>query len=103
MSFANKPSKPDSKDAARLRAEYNKKADEFRDSKDAATKAKLKDEKQKAFQRVVDQQTHERRARLADVHKVLIGMGKLKTVEQMKQERAQIDAKRDARVGSEMK
>jgi hypothetical protein len=97
MSFANKPSRPDSADVRKLRAEYQKKAQEFRDSGDAATKAKLKDEKAKAFQRVVEQMTHERRANLAEEHKVLARMGKFKTNEQLAREKAESDAAKASR------
>lgn len=101
MSFNNKPSRPDSRDTAKLRAEYEKKAREFRDSTDSATKAKLKDEKAKLFQRVAEQVTHERRENLAGVHKVLIGMGKLKTDEQMKEAKAKAESERLARLARE--
>ena len=86
MSFNNKPTRPDSKDTARLRAEYEKKAREFRDSGDAATKAKLKDEKLKLFQRVVEQVTHERRDNLSGVQKTLAQLGRFKTADQLKAE-----------------
>jgi hypothetical protein len=92
MSFANKPSRPDSADVRKLRAEYQKKAQEFRDSGDAATKAKLKDEKAKAFQRVVEQMTHERRANLAEQHTVLAAQGKYKTNEMLAAEKAKAEA-----------
>jgi hypothetical protein len=101
MSFAPKPNKPDSKDAAKLRAEYQKKAKEFRDSRDAATKARLKDEKQKAFQRVVEHQIAERRESLAEVQRVFARMGKFKTDDQIKEERAKAEAARAANVAKE--
>jgi hypothetical protein len=100
MSFNNKPSRPDSRDTAKLRAEYEKKAREARESGDPATKAKLKDEKSKLFQRVVENITHERRETLAGYHKVLIGMGKLKTTEQVNAERAKAESERQARTNS---
>ena len=103
MSFNNKPSRPDSKDTAKLRAEYEKKAREYRDTTDAASKAKLKDEKIKAFQRVTEQVANERRENLAEVHKVLIGMGKLKTPEQMAEERKKAEGARAGRLASESK
>lgn len=101
MSFNEKPGKPDSKDTARLRAEYQKKADEFRTSRDPATSAKLKDEKQKMFQRVVEQQTAERRESLAEKQKVLSGMGLYKTDAQLRAEAEKAKAETAHRVGGE--
>lgn len=94
MSFNNKPNRPDSRDTARLRAEYEKKAQEFRSTTDPASKAKLKDDKQKLFQRVVEHMNHERADSLSQTHKVLIGMGKLKSESQVAEERAKIEAAR---------
>lgn len=101
MSFANKPSRPDSRDTAKLRAEYETKARAFRDAQDPASKTKLRDDKNKAFQRVVEQMTHERRDTLAATHKVLVGMGKMKTDDQIAAERAKFEENRKARVGAE--
>lgn len=101
MSFAPKPNKPDSADTARLRAEYEKKAREAREIRDPATQAKLKDEKQKLFQKVVDQQVAERRENLSEAHKVLTRMGKFKTDDQVKQDRAKAEQARAAGVAKE--
>lgn len=101
MSFANKPNRPDSRDTARLRAEYQKKVTEFRDSGDPASKAKLKDEKQKLFQRVVDQVNHERKEELSSVQKSLAKLGKFKTDEQLAAERANVEASRASRLDRE--
>jgi hypothetical protein len=92
MSFANKPSRPDSKDTAKLRAEYAKKKQEFRDTGDPASKAKAKDDAAKLFGRVVEQMTHERRANLAEQHKVLAAQGKYKTNEMLAAEKAKAEA-----------
>lgn len=99
MSFANKGR--DSKDTAALRKEYEKKAQEFRDSGDAATKAKLKDEKAKLFNRVVSQISAERKAALKEQHKVLAAMGKMKTREQVAAERQAVNAERNERLARE--
>jgi hypothetical protein len=101
MSFGPKPNRPDSKDTAKLRAEYEKKAQEFRDTGDPATKAKLRDEKQKLFQRVVQQQVHERRENLADAHRVLAKMGRYKTDEQMAAEKAKAEVGKTTRLANE--
>lgn len=98
MSFANKGR--DSSDTRKLRAEYQKKAVEARESKDPATVARLKDEKAKAFERVRDQIVHERRETLASHHKVLISMGKLKSPEQMQDEKAKAAAGAGGKVGA---
>ena len=99
MGFSNKGR--DSKDTAKLRKEYEDKARQVRDTTDAATKAKLRDEKQKAFQRVVEQQVAERRENLAGVQKVLIGMGKLRTPEEVANEKAKAEAARKERLARE--
>lgn len=101
MSFNPKPNKPDSKDAAKLRSEYADKVRQFQESRDPASKTKLREDKEKAFQKLVTLQTHERRETLAAHHKVLIGMGKMKSAEQVKAERAQAEAQRVARVANE--
>lgn len=101
MSFANKPNRPDSRDTAKLRKEYEDKARQVRETKDPASLVKLKEDKAKAFQRVVEQMTHERRDNLADVHKVLVGMGKMKTEAQMKEERAKVESDRNERLKQE--
>src|SRR3954468_3661882 len=101
MSFNNKSNRPDSRDTARLRAEYEKKAAEFRSTNDPASKAKLRDDKQKAFQRVVEQMNHERADSLAQTHKVLIGMGKMKSDSQVAEERAKAEAERSKKLGEE--
>ncbi len=98
MSFNPKPNKPDSKDTAKLRVEYEKKKQEMRDSSDPATKAKLKDESQKLFSRVTQQQIHERQENLSQLQKVLISQGKLKTDAQMQQEREKAAGKTAARL-----
>ncbi len=95
MSFANKGK--DSSDTTKLRKEYEKKAQEFRDTKDPASKAKLKDDKAKAFERVRDQIAAERRDDLGPVHKVLISQGKLRTKEQQAALMAQAKAMAGAR------
>lgn len=92
MSFNNKPNRPDSKDTAKLRAEYENKARQFRESTDPASKAKLRDDKQKAFERVTQQMIAERRENLRDQQKVLAKMGRFKTDEQMAEERAKVNA-----------
>lgn len=92
MSFANKPNRPDSKDTARLRVEYEKKAREVRDTTDPVVKVKLRDEKAKLFQKVVDQQVHERRENLKKQQEILASMGRFKTDEQVKAERAKAEA-----------
>jgi hypothetical protein len=101
MSFANKPNRPDSKDTARLRAEYDKKAAEFQDSRDPATKAKLKDEKQKAFQRVVAQMNGERAQQIGETRKALASLGRYKTDAQMKEEAAKAESGRASRIAGE--
>jgi hypothetical protein len=103
MSFANKPTRPDSKDTAALRREYEKKAQEFRDTSDPATKAKLRDDKQKAFARVVEQMTNERRVSLKDKQRVLAGMGLYKTDAQLKKEREEAKAETTGRVIAEQR
>jgi len=100
MSFSNKPNRPDSKDTAKLRAEYNEKARQFRESRDPATKAKLKDDKHDAFQKVVKQMTGERREALAHQQKVLASMGRFKSDEQIAKERAQAEAAKNSRPNS---
>lgn len=97
MSFANKGK--DSKDTAKLRAEYEAKANEYRDSREPASKAKLRDEKARLFSRVVENIKGERRENLAGLHKVLIQQGTLKSKEQMKEERdkARQEAEKAAR------
>lgn len=92
MSFSNKPTRPDSKDTAKLRAEYESKARQFRESSDPATKAKLRDEKQKLFGRVVEQMTQERKEHLHDQQKVLERMGRFKSSEQVAKERAEANS-----------
>ena len=85
MSFANKGK--DSKDTAKLRAEYQAKVNEMRDTRDKASAVKLRDDKERLFQRVVENIKGERRENLASLHKVLISQGRLKTKEQMNAER----------------
>lgn len=97
MSFNNKPNRPDSPDTRKLRKEYEAKARELRDTTDPASKAKLRDEKNKAFQRVVEQMTHERRANLREQQKILAGMGRFKTDEQIAAEKAKAEAARASR------
>jgi hypothetical protein len=77
MSFSNKPNRPDSKDTAKLRAEYDNYARQSRETSDKASAAALRDKKQKAFERVKEQIVAERRDNLAGLHKVLIQQGKL--------------------------
>jgi hypothetical protein len=101
MSFNAKPNKPDSRDTAKLRSEYEKKKQEFRDSGDAASKVKLRDDAAKLFQRVVTQQTHERRESLREKQKVLSGMGLYRTDAQMKAEREKVNAETARRVAAE--
>ena len=100
MGFSNKGR--DSKDTARLRAEYEKKAKEVRETTDAASKAKLHDDKQKLWQKVVDQQIAERRENIAGVHKALIGMGKLRTPEQVAEMKAQAEAENSVQAHTEV-
>ncbi len=97
MSFNPKPNKPDSKDTARLRAEYEKKKQEARDSSDPASRTKLRDDAAKLFQKVAQQQIQERRENMSAMHKVLIGQGKLKTDAQMKEEREKLAGKTSSR------
>lgn len=101
MSYAAKANRPDSKDVAALRKEYEKKATEFRDSKDPASKAALRDAKEKAFQRVVTQMNHERAADLREEHKVLTRRGLYRTDEQIREERAKAESQRQQRIGAE--
>ncbi len=93
MSFSSKPTRPDSKDTAKLRKEYEDKARQFREASDPASKAKLKDDKQKAFDRVVQQMNGERASDLQDHHRILAKLGKFKTDEQVAKEKAEADAK----------
>ena len=98
MSFAKKDN--ESKDTQRLRGEYEKKAQELRDTKDPATIARLRDEKQKAFTKVVDQVKAERRANLAATHKSLEAMGRYKSDATMAKEKAEADAAKAARTAT---
>lgn len=99
MSFAKKPN--ESKDVQRLRAEYEKKAQEVRDTKDPASIAKLRDEKQKLFNKVVEQVKGERREHLAATHKTLEAMGRYKSDATMAKEKAQAEAAAAARLARE--
>jgi hypothetical protein len=101
MSYANRSNRPDSKDTARLRTEYEKKAREARDSADPATKAKLRDEKQKLFQRVVDQMNNERTEELSEAHRVLTRMGRYKSDDQLNEEKAKAEAAKASNVNRE--
>jgi hypothetical protein len=94
MSFNHKPNRPDSADTAKLRKEYEDKARQLRESSDPASRAKLRDDKQKAFNKVVERMSHERKANLSDVHKGLIALGKMKSPAQIA---AETKAAEDAR------
>jgi hypothetical protein len=97
MSFHNKANRPDSKDTAALRKEYQKKVEEMLDSRDSATRAKLRDDRSKLFQRVVAQQVGERKESLREVQKSLAKIGQYKTDEQMAEARAKAESERRSR------
>ena len=101
MSFNNKPNREDSPDTRKLRAEYEKKAQEFRESHDKASKAKLRDDKERLFQRVVSQMKAERRESTAEAHKVLGRLGRFKTDEQLKAERDKANSQSAKRIAQE--
>ncbi len=103
MSYAPKSNRPDSRDTAKLRAEYQKKVAEFQDSKDPASRAKLKDDKQKLFGRVVEQMTGERRDEVSSTQKALQKMGLFKSADQMKAEAEKLDARREQRLLAEQR
>lgn len=84
MSFGNKGR--DSKDTAKLRTEYENLARQVRESKDPASAAALREKKQKAFDRVKEQITAEKRADKEGLHKVLIQQGKLLSKEDHQKE-----------------
>ena len=102
MSFANRNNR-DSRDTAKLRAEYDKKVKELKDSGDSATRAKLKDEKQKLFQRVVEQVNHERAESLSQEHKVLARMGRYKNDAQLADEKAKVEAAKAQNISREQR
>lgn len=91
MSFGNKGR--DSKDVAKLRAEYEAKAVAAREATDPASKRKAIDDKLKAFDKMKAQITGERQEAKASLHKVLINQGTLKTKEQHAAEVAAFKAK----------
>lgn len=91
MSFANKGR--DSKDVAKLRAEYEAKATAARDTSDPASKRKAVDEKQKAFDKMKSLIVSERQDDKARLQKVLVNQGTLKTKEQHAAEVAAAKAK----------
>jgi transposase len=101
MSFANKPNSPDSKDTAALRKEYEDKARQARESTDSASRAKLRDDKSKAWAKVVANKTNERRESLKQKQKVLAGMGLYKTDADLKAGRDKAMAETAQRVGAE--
>jgi hypothetical protein len=103
MSFGYKESRKDSDDTAKLRAEYLDKVRQMKESHDPATKAKLKDVKQAAFQRVVQQMNGERREELKKAQQVFAKMGRYKTDDQLKAERAQAEAAKAAKVSREQR
>lgn len=84
MSFG--PKKNESKDVAKLRAEYEAKATAVRDTKDAASVAKLIDEKRKAHVKLVNQISGERKEVKESLQKVLVQQGTMKTKEQHQRE-----------------
>jgi hypothetical protein len=92
MSYANKPNRPDSKDVAKLRKEYEDKARQFRETNEPASKAKLKDDKEKAFQKVVAQMDAERGVQIVETRKALAMLGRYKTDEQLAKEKAEAEA-----------
>ncbi len=93
MSYANKPNRPDSREVAKLRAEYEKKAQEVRDTRDPASIAKLRDDKAKLFQKVVAQVNGERAEQLVETQKVYKQMGRYRSDEQMAEEQAKLQGK----------
>ena len=97
MSFATKANRPDSKDTAALRKEYEAKAQQMRETREPASRARLFDDKDKAFQRVVAQQVAERKDSLREAQKVLTRLGQFKTDAQMAEARAKHDAERSNR------
>jgi hypothetical protein len=97
MSFNNKANRPDSRDTAALRKEYEKKAQEMRETREPASRAKLFDDKDKLFQRVVAQQVAERKDSLREVQKSLAKIGQYKTDEQMAEARAKAESERRSR------
>jgi hypothetical protein len=97
MSFNNKANRPDSRDTAALRKEYEAKAQQMRETREPASRAKLFDDKDKAWQRVVAQQVGERKESLSEVQKSLAKIGQFKTDAQMAEARAKAEAERRSR------
>jgi len=84
MSFG--PKKTESKDVAKLRAEYEAKAIAARDTNDPASKAKAIDDKRKLHVKLVNQIAGERKEAKEALQKVLVQQGTLKTKEQHQRE-----------------
>lgn len=91
MSFANKGK--DSKETAKLRAEYEKVATAAREASDPASKRKAMDDKLKLHGKLVEQISHERREEKRALQKVLVNQGTLKTKEQHDREVAAAKAR----------
>lgn len=91
MSFGNKGR--DSKDVAKLRAEYEAKYKSARETSDPSSRVKAMEEKQKAFDKMKTQIIGERQEDKARLQKVLVNQGTLKTKEQHAAEVAAAKAK----------
>lgn len=87
MSFNSKATRPDSRDTAKLRAEYADKVRQMNESKEPASRASLRDKKNEAFEKMKTQIIAERRENIGGLHKVLTMQGKLKSKEQVAKER----------------
>jgi hypothetical protein len=92
MSYANKNNR-DSADVAKLRKEYQNLATQMRETTDKGSAAALRDKKNKAHERIVQQVNGERAQDLSALHKVLIQQGRLKTPEQMEALRKEANKK----------